>query len=432
MLDAVIGQNEAQARNMWRIREGVGRGRLRRGPGPQLRHLGVDLQDPEFIDKGISGGAGHPARPPAPPARPYRRRQRALLASGRRRAWIAQTLQQYAPAITRAVNDLITSMAGSISAEHGIGIDKLDELAHYRSKIELDTMRTIKRALDPKNIMNPGKDSCGCGDCMALRRQARGHRRRQGPDRSTTRGKHPYLTDWRENYLGTALRRRAAGDDRGSGAAVVKLCAAEKVAIVPPGRQYRHGRAAARRREDGREIVLSLTRMNRILEIDTIGYAMTVEAGVVLQDHPGGARRPTTGCSRSASAPRAAAPSAAISRPMPAACRSLHYGNARQLVLGLEVVHADGRHLERLARAQEGQYRLRPARPLSRRRGHARHHHQGDAEALAQAQGHRDLVDRPCPRRRPPSTLLSGAYAASRGQRHLLRADEPARASTWC
>ena len=67
------------------------------------------------------------------------------------------TLQQYAPAITRAVNDLITSMAGSISAEHGIGIEKLDELQHYRSKIELDTMRTIKRALDPKNIMNPGK-----------------------------------------------------------------------------------------------------------------------------------------------------------------------------------------------------------------------------------------------------------------------------------
>ena len=67
------------------------------------------------------------------------------------------TLSQYSPAITRAVNDLVTSLDGSISAEHGIGIDKLDELAHYRSRIELDTMRTIKRALDPKNIMNPGK-----------------------------------------------------------------------------------------------------------------------------------------------------------------------------------------------------------------------------------------------------------------------------------
>jgi FAD/FMN-containing dehydrogenase len=48
-------------------------------------------------------------------------------------------------------------MAGSISAEHGIGIDKIDELEHYRSKVELDTMRSLKRALDPKNIMNPGK-----------------------------------------------------------------------------------------------------------------------------------------------------------------------------------------------------------------------------------------------------------------------------------
>jgi FAD/FMN-containing dehydrogenase len=68
-----------------------------------------------------------------------------------------QTLNQYAAAITRAVNDLVTSMGGSISAEHGIGIEKLDELSHYRSKTELDIMRTIKRALDPQNIMNPGK-----------------------------------------------------------------------------------------------------------------------------------------------------------------------------------------------------------------------------------------------------------------------------------
>jgi hypothetical protein len=58
------------------------------------------------------------------------------------------------------VNDLVRDMAGSISAEHGIGIDKIDELAHYRSTVELDTMRSLKRALDPKNIMNPGR-SCG-------------------------------------------------------------------------------------------------------------------------------------------------------------------------------------------------------------------------------------------------------------------------------
>ena len=69
-----------------------------------------------------------------------------------------ETLQQYSPAITRAVNDLVRDMAGSISAEHGIGIDKIDELAHYRSKIELDTMRTLKRALDPEEHHEPRED----------------------------------------------------------------------------------------------------------------------------------------------------------------------------------------------------------------------------------------------------------------------------------
>ena len=68
-----------------------------------------------------------------------------------------QTLSRYSTAITRAVNDIVTSMGGSISAEHGVGSDKLDELAHYRSGIELELMRKIKRALDPKNLMNPGK-----------------------------------------------------------------------------------------------------------------------------------------------------------------------------------------------------------------------------------------------------------------------------------
>jgi FAD/FMN-containing dehydrogenase len=67
---------------------------------------------------------------------------------------------QFAPhieAISGAIYDLVVGYGGSISAEHGIGRIKVEELAHYRSKIELDTMRTLKRALDPQNIMNPGK-----------------------------------------------------------------------------------------------------------------------------------------------------------------------------------------------------------------------------------------------------------------------------------
>jgi FAD/FMN-containing dehydrogenase len=48
-------------------------------------------------------------------------------------------------------------MDGSISAEHGIGRLKREELARLGDPLELEQMRAIKRALDPHNIMNPGK-----------------------------------------------------------------------------------------------------------------------------------------------------------------------------------------------------------------------------------------------------------------------------------
>ena len=48
-------------------------------------------------------------------------------------------------------------MGGSISAEHGIGLIKRDELLRYKDPVAIDLMRTLKRALDPHNILNPGK-----------------------------------------------------------------------------------------------------------------------------------------------------------------------------------------------------------------------------------------------------------------------------------
>ena len=56
-----------------------------------------------------------------------------------------------------AVHTLVADMGGSISAEHGIGQLKRDELTIFKSKIELDMMRAIKQAFDPKGILNPGK-----------------------------------------------------------------------------------------------------------------------------------------------------------------------------------------------------------------------------------------------------------------------------------
>jgi FAD/FMN-containing dehydrogenase len=60
-------------------------------------------------------------------------------------------------AINRIVHDSVAAFGGSISAEHGIGALKRDELPRYKSAVELDLMRAVKAALDPLGIMNPGK-----------------------------------------------------------------------------------------------------------------------------------------------------------------------------------------------------------------------------------------------------------------------------------
>ncbi|KAG1205065.1 hypothetical protein G6F35_011888 [Rhizopus arrhizus] len=55
------------------------------------------------------------------------------------------------------VHDSVHAHSGSISAEHGVGQLKRDELPRYKSAVELALMRRIKRALDPQGLMNPGK-----------------------------------------------------------------------------------------------------------------------------------------------------------------------------------------------------------------------------------------------------------------------------------
>ncbi len=59
--------------------------------------------------------------------------------------------------IAEAVYGIVMNLSGSISAEHGVGQAKRDKIELYKSVIEMDLMRKIKTALDPKNILNPGK-----------------------------------------------------------------------------------------------------------------------------------------------------------------------------------------------------------------------------------------------------------------------------------
>jgi D-lactate dehydrogenase (cytochrome) len=68
-----------------------------------------------------------------------------------------QTFRRHEEPLKRFVHDTVASLHGSISAEHGIGRLKVDELQRYAPPVELALMRRIKQALDPSGIMNPGK-----------------------------------------------------------------------------------------------------------------------------------------------------------------------------------------------------------------------------------------------------------------------------------
>ena len=59
--------------------------------------------------------------------------------------------------VNRVVHDSVQRFGGSISAEHGLGQYKRDEIRRYKSPVEMELMRAVKGALDPLGIMNPGK-----------------------------------------------------------------------------------------------------------------------------------------------------------------------------------------------------------------------------------------------------------------------------------
>jgi FAD/FMN-containing dehydrogenase len=66
-------------------------------------------------------------------------------------------LARWDEAVHEAIYDVVLSLGGSVSAEHGIGQIKVDLLARVKDPVALDVMKAIKRTLDPKNILNPGK-----------------------------------------------------------------------------------------------------------------------------------------------------------------------------------------------------------------------------------------------------------------------------------
>jgi len=69
----------------------------------------------------------------------------------------AAFIEQQEHEVNHIVYEVVARLDGSISAEHGLGQLKRKEITHYKSALELELMRDIKRTLDPQGLMNPGK-----------------------------------------------------------------------------------------------------------------------------------------------------------------------------------------------------------------------------------------------------------------------------------
>jgi FAD/FMN-containing dehydrogenase len=150
----------------------------------------------------------------------------------------------------------------------------------------------------------------------------------------------PYVEDWRGLYRGEtpAVVRPAKTAEV---AALIKLCADRRVAIVPQGGNT--GMCMASVPRTGRnEIVLSLTRMNRIREVDALNNTLTAEAGVVLANIQQAAEEVNRLFPLSLGAQGSCTIGGNVSTNA-GGVNVLRYGNTRDLVLGVEVVLPDGR-----------------------------------------------------------------------------------------
>lgn len=157
VVDAVIAENRTQAQALWHMRESIPEG-ARQEPVMVYRHdIAVAVgRIPEFIRE---AQAALEKRFPG-----VRLICFGHLGDGNLHynAYLPDRLRSDAAArdahdVTETVYDIVRQYGGSFSAEHGIGLSKVAELVRYKSPVELDLMRTVKRALDPQGLLNPGK-----------------------------------------------------------------------------------------------------------------------------------------------------------------------------------------------------------------------------------------------------------------------------------
>jgi FAD/FMN-containing dehydrogenase len=151
----------------------------------------------------------------------------------------------------------------------------------------------------------------------------------------------PYCTDWRGRYSGNA-RAVVFPSNTEQVSEVVKLCAANRITIVPQGGNTSLCGASVPLPQ-GAQIVLNLSRMARIRAIDPVNFTMTVEAGCKLIDVRDAAEQENRFFPLGLTATQKYCEIGGNLSTNAGGVGVLRYGNMRDLVLGLEVVLPDGR-----------------------------------------------------------------------------------------
>ena len=156
IIDAVLAASEKQSQEMWRLREAIVEAQLYEG-----KSIKNDVSVPldciaAFVEQSIST-----LESLIPGIRPF---AYGHIGDGNIHLNLSQPPDMAGDEffdrwheVTDIVHEITDGLNGSFSAEHGIGLLKLREMTRYKSSVELELMRSLKMALDPDNIMNPGK-----------------------------------------------------------------------------------------------------------------------------------------------------------------------------------------------------------------------------------------------------------------------------------
>jgi FAD/FMN-containing dehydrogenase len=154
--DVAVSMSGAQTQAFWKIREGISQAQVRAGKA--VKH---DIALPISSIAAFADRADAALRNARPGVRIINfghlgdgnLHYNVLLPLDTPPELLAATTAEF----NRIVHDMVSAANGSISAEHGVGQLRRDELRHYKSEVEFDLMMRIKRSLDPNQIMNPGK-----------------------------------------------------------------------------------------------------------------------------------------------------------------------------------------------------------------------------------------------------------------------------------